>query len=105
MAQSQQAQIWIHDRADGAVVSLLVSPKSGSNRVGPVENGVLRVRVKAAAVEGAANAALTKVLAEATGISKSNIQLIAGHASRRKLVLFRGISASEVADLLGSEAG
>jgi uncharacterized protein len=91
-----QIESWITDRAEGAVVSVLASPRSSANRIGPVENGVLRVRVTAAAVDGAANAALIKLLSDATGVAKNRIELISGHSSRRKGIVFRGIAASEL---------
>ena len=105
MAPLESDQHWITDRADGAVVSIHASPKSGSNRVGPVDNGLLRVRVTAAAVEGAANLALIKVLAEATNVPKSRIQIVSGESSRRKRVLFRGMNASDLADRLRTVLG
>jgi uncharacterized protein len=91
-----QGELWITDRAEGAVVSILASPKSSVNRIGPLEEGMLRVRVTAAAVDDAANAALIKVLADATGVPKSRIELISGHSSRRKRLLFRGVAASKL---------
>jgi uncharacterized protein (TIGR00251 family) len=105
MAPLESDRNWIADRADGAVVSILASPKSGSNRVGPVEKGLLRVRLTAAAVEGAANLALIKVLAAATNVPKSRIEIVSGESSRRKRVLFRGMSASELTDRLRSVLG
>jgi uncharacterized protein (TIGR00251 family) len=102
MSPLEYDQNWITDRADGAVVSVFASPRSGSNRIGPVENGLLRVRVTSAAVEGAANSALIKVLADATRVPKSRIEIVSGESSRRKRVLFRGVSASEIVSRLRS---
>jgi uncharacterized protein (TIGR00251 family) len=89
-------EAWITDCAEGAVVSVLTTPRSSANRIGPVEEGALRVRVTAAAVDGAANAALIKLMSDATGVTKGRIELISGHSSRRKRVVFRGIAASEL---------
>jgi uncharacterized protein YggU (UPF0235/DUF167 family) len=47
----------------------------------------LRVRVTAPAVEGAANTALIRLLAAELGIAKRDVRIVAGAASRRKLVV------------------
>lgn len=57
----------------------------------------LLVRLNAAPVEGAANAELIEVLADALGIPKRAVSISAGERSRRKTVLIRGLSADEVA--------
>jgi uncharacterized protein len=101
----RQDEAVIIDRADGAVVSILASPRSSTNGVGPMENGALRVRVTAAAVDGAANVALIKLLSEVTRIPRGRIEILSGQSSRRKRVLFRGITAEELADRLGLGRG
>jgi uncharacterized protein YggU (UPF0235/DUF167 family) len=57
----------------------------------------LLVRLNAAPVEGAANAELIEVLADALGVPKRAISISVGEKSRRKTVLVRGLSADEVA--------
>jgi uncharacterized protein (TIGR00251 family) len=57
----------------------------------------LLVRLNAAPVEGAANAELIEVLADALGVPKRAVSISAGERSRRKTVLIRGLSADEVA--------
>jgi len=47
---------------------------------------VLKVRVCAAAAEGAANAAVITVLAEALGTPRSRLRLVAGHTARLKRI-------------------
>jgi uncharacterized protein (TIGR00251 family) len=97
----RQDETVIRDRVDGAVVSILASPRSNTNAVGPIENGTLRVRVTSAAVDGAANAALVKLLSEVIGIPRGRIEILSGQSSRRKRVLFRGITSEELANRLG----
>lgn len=46
--------------------------------------GVLHVRVSAAPVDGAANEALGALLAEALGLSRRDVALVAGARSREK---------------------
>jgi uncharacterized protein YggU (UPF0235/DUF167 family) len=62
-----------------------VTVKPGSKRPGLLEeNGVLVLRVRERAIEGAANAACVRMLADAYGVAPSAVQLLGGARSRRK---------------------
>ncbi len=62
-----------------------VTVKPGSTRPGIVhENGILTVRVRERAIEGAANAACVRALAAAYGVPPSRVRLIGGARSRHK---------------------
>jgi uncharacterized protein YggU (UPF0235/DUF167 family) len=61
-----------------------------------VVDGVLRARVGAPAVEGAANNALVRLIAEELGVAKRDVQIVAGAGSRQKLVVVDGIEADAV---------
>ncbi len=67
-----------------------LAPRSSSNHVDGVVDGVLRVRVTAAAVEGAANAALVHLLADVLDVARRDVRIVAGAASRHKLVVIDG---------------
>lgn len=59
-------------------------------------DGVLKVRVMAPAVDGAANAALIRVLADDLEISKRDLQIVAGATGRQKLVVVDGIDPDAI---------
>jgi uncharacterized protein (TIGR00251 family) len=88
------------DRADGVVVSIWVTPRSIANKVGGIEGNELRIYVTAPPLEGAANAAAQRVLADAFQVPKSSIEIISGHASRHKRMLIRGVGAARLQSLL-----
>ena len=50
----------------------------------------------APAVEGAANTALVRLLAEALGIARRDVQIVAGATSRQKLVVVDGVAADAI---------
>ena len=53
-------------------------------------NGVLRARVGAPAVEGAANNALIRLIADELGVSQRDVRIVAGASSRQKLLVIDG---------------
>lgn len=61
----------------------------------------LLVRLNAAPVDGAANAELIEVLADALDVPKRAIVIIAGDRSRQKRVRIEGLTTELVASTLG----
>jgi uncharacterized protein YggU (UPF0235/DUF167 family) len=61
-----------------------------------VQGDAMKFRVATPPVEGAANEALCAFLAERFGIPRSAVAVRAGHGSRRKRVLLKGVSAKRV---------
>ena len=59
-----------------------------------VVDGVLRARVGAPAVEGAANNALIRLIADELGVAKRDVRIVAGAQSRQKLVVIDGVDAA-----------
>ncbi len=64
-----------------------LTPRAAVDRVDGVVDGVLRARVGAPAVEGAANNALIRLIAEELGVPRSDVRIVAGATSRQKLVV------------------
>lgn len=73
-----------------------VQPRASRDEVLGVRDGTLWVRVKAAPVDGKANAAMAELLAEGLGIAKSRIRVVRGHTSRDKRVSVEGMSSDDV---------
>ncbi|MCZ2108981.1 MAG: DUF167 family protein [Dehalococcoidia bacterium] len=62
-----------------------VTPRSSREAIeGFDAGGVLRVRVSAPPADGAANAAVAKLLAKALGLPGRDVVLVAGAAARQK---------------------
>ncbi len=87
---------------DGATLDLIVTPRAGMTALGEMEGAAVRVRVAAPPVDGAANAALVRFLADLTGLPKSAVGIVSGGHGRRKRVLFAGLTRDE---LLGRLTG
>jgi uncharacterized protein len=89
---------------DGIILSIRLTPKGGRNAVEGVEQladgrSVLKVRVRAAASEGEANAALIKLLAKMLGVPARDVDLVAGATTRLKRLKVTGAPATLAATL------
>ena len=78
-----------------------MQPRASRNEIAGLHGAELRIRITAPPVDGAANEALIQVLARALGLSRSDINLLAGEGSRSKIVSARGITPDEAAHRLG----
>ena len=56
----------------------------------------IKIHVTAPPVDGAANEAVIRLIARRTGRRRSDVRVLAGHASKRKIIEVDGMSASEV---------
>ena len=61
----------------------------------------LRVRLTAPPVDGAANEALVRLLADRLDVSRGSVALVSGHTGRNKVVEVSGLPPEEVARRLG----
>ena len=77
----------LHDGHKGAAIAVRVTPRSSRNEVIEIrDDGTVRIRLKAAPVEGQGNEALVTFLAEILDIPPSRIEIVAGLSGRDKLV-------------------
>jgi uncharacterized protein YggU (UPF0235/DUF167 family) len=79
-----------------AVLEVAVVPRASTNRVGPYENGILRVRVVRPPADGEANRAVIRLVADALGLAPSGVELVAGRTARRKRLRVDGIDSDEL---------
>lgn len=68
-------------------VRVKVRPKSRENKIVEVmEDGTLKVRIKAAPEKGKANKELIKVLAKKYSVKKSEVEIVSGKTDQIKLI-------------------
>ena len=78
---------------DGIVIEVKVEPRSSKKGIVGLMDNVLKVRLTAPPVEGEANEQLIEVVSELTGVRKSDIRIVRGLSSKRKVVEIRGMDS------------
>jgi uncharacterized protein (TIGR00251 family) len=86
---------------DGVRIRLHIQPRAARTELAGAFGDSLKVRLKSPPVDGAANEELVRFLAEALGVPRGNVELVAGHSARRKSVRVAGVSASDAGRRLG----
>jgi len=89
---------------DGLVLVVRLTPRGGRDAIDGIEHladgrCVLKARVRVAASEGEANAALVKLLARELDVPSRDVALIAGATARIKRIKITGASSILVASL------
>jgi uncharacterized protein len=89
------------DARRGAAITVKVIPRAKKTGVaGVMDDGTIKIRIAAPPVEGATNRALIEFLAEALGLPRSQVDIVAGETSERKLISLTGISPESVDNVL-----
>ena len=91
--------------AAGVVLRLRVQPRASRDEVAGVAGEVIRIRLRAPPVDGAANEALVCFLASRLQVSRSALELVSGHTGRLKLVAVSGMTVELATERLLSCPG
>ncbi len=78
--------MWVEIKEDYAIFSIKAVPNSSKNMISGLLDESVKVKIKAPAVEGAANKELVKFLSKLFKIPKSDITFVSGANSKRKLI-------------------
>ena len=85
-----------------ALLKLHVTPRGSRNEISGWRGDTLCVKITAPPVEGAANAAIVKFVADSLGLRKSQVELVSGDKSREKTLRITGLSDSDIHARLGA---
>ncbi len=79
---------WFHSEGGGVfILTLYIQPGARRTEVVGLHGGAMKIKLAAAPVEGKANAALLKYLADCFEVSRNQVVLKQGEKSRRKTVM------------------
>jgi uncharacterized protein (TIGR00251 family) len=80
--------MWYDETTDYVDIFIQARPGSSKNEIVGIHDDTLKVKIKAPAVEGAANKELVKFLAKLFKVPKSEIRFVSGETSKRKRLRF-----------------
>lgn len=94
---------WFRAAGDGRItLTLHIQPGAKKTEFAGLHGDALKIRLAAPPVDGKANEALLKFVAETLGLAKSAISLKSGQTSRRKVVEVCGARIEAIARLVGN---
>jgi uncharacterized protein len=85
----------LHDGKKGAALALRVTPRASKNEIVEIlSDGTVKIHLTAPPVEGKANEALLRFLAEVLDVPLSRLDIVAGEGGRDKLVSITDMDAA-----------
>jgi uncharacterized protein len=85
-----------------AEIAVRVIPRAKRDEIAGERDGRLLVRLAAPPVQGAANAALCRLVARCAGVPARRVSIVRGQTSRDKVVRVEGITADELSEAMSS---
>ena len=82
-------------KQDGVCISIRVQPRSSRSGVAGLYGESVRVCLKSAPVDDAANTECCTLLAKLFGVPRSSVSLVSGRSSRSKVLKIEGVSAAD----------
>lgn len=89
MSSAELLQSAIREVNAGAELCVRVLPRSSRCMVAGVQDGCLKIKLTSPPVDGQANAECCAFIAKCAGVPKTNVCIVRGHTSRRKVLLVR----------------
>jgi|SRR5580704_2086088 uncharacterized protein (TIGR00251 family) len=97
-------EISVNVAAGTVSLQVRVQPRASRDEIAGVLDGVLKIRLRAPAVENRANEALVEFLAHLLKTSKSAVRILGGERSRTKRIEIHGVTKQQVLGLLLHDA-
>lgn len=104
MDAASPGEISISQRGSAVRFTVRVQPRASRSEIAGLHGDALRVRLAAPPVDGAANEALVRLLAELLGVPRRAVRIEGGLASRSKLVEVDGVGIEAVRRLAKPDA-
>ncbi len=92
----------VEEVGEGLKIKVRVQTRASKNKVVGTYGGMLKIKITAPPVEGAANRECEKFLASLLGIPRSSVSIASGMKSRNKTVLLKGLTVQELEELMAS---
>ena len=77
---------WCCASARGVRITVQITPNAKRTEVIGLLDDALKIRLQAQPIEGKANEALVRYLADRFGVPKSHVSIMQGHTGKRKII-------------------
>ena len=88
------------ERDGGVSFRIIVNPRASVPSIYGILGDALRLRVNSAPEDNKANKECIELISRVFNIPKSNVQIVQGHKSRRKMVHMLGTTANKAQHIL-----
>ena len=82
------------------IFDVRIIPRASRSTIVGLVNGVLKIRIAAPPVDGAANEELIKMLAKGLQVPRSSVEILSGATSRMKRIRVTGASQAAIEAVL-----
>ena len=93
---------WIREKENSVSLTIRATPRASRSEICGAEDEWLKVRLKAAPVDGKANKELIAFFAKLLKVSKSSVEISSGESGRLKRITISGIVAADILKLLSA---
>ena len=90
----------VTDKGDAIRFSVRVQPRASRDEIVGIHGTTLKIRLAAPPVDGAANDALVRFIAEWLGVARNAVRIVAGASSRQKIVEVDGVTCAAIDALI-----
>jgi uncharacterized protein (TIGR00251 family) len=87
---------WLAAAEGGVTLAIRAVPRAARDEVAGLHDGAIRIRLRAPPVDGKANEALVRFLAERLGIPRRSVAVVSGQTGRAKRVRVSGVTPESV---------
>ena len=91
---------WIQATNDGITLTVKVTPRAKKTEVLRATGDWIQIRLNAPPVDGKANVALIRFLAETLGVSRSSVTIATGASAHLKRIRVAGVSEEAARKIL-----
>ncbi|MEZ4459602.1 MAG: DUF167 domain-containing protein [bacterium] len=91
----------ITDTDEGCAIQVYAAPRSSRSKIVGLHDGRVKIQISAPPVDGAANDALIRFLAEVLNVPRAQVALTNGHGSKRKTLEVSGVTAEQATSAMG----
>ncbi|PKM90986.1 MAG: YggU family protein [Firmicutes bacterium HGW-Firmicutes-12] len=87
----------------GVQFSLKIQPRAAKNEISGIQGDALKLRLTAPPVDGEANEACIRFIAQWLKIARNTVEIVTGHTSRHKIVQVKGLSKEQLLERVGTD--